>query len=45
MSKRIARGAIAYAQTLSGADYLEAIGKVHAYGREPTPSSSAMTSC
>jgi amidase/6-aminohexanoate-cyclic-dimer hydrolase len=30
----IARGAIAYAQTLSGADYLESVGKVHAYGRE-----------
>jgi amidase/6-aminohexanoate-cyclic-dimer hydrolase len=30
----IARGAIAYARTLSGADYLEAVGKVHAYGRE-----------
>lgn len=30
----VARGAIAYARTLSGADYLEAVGKVHAYGRE-----------
>ena len=30
----IARGAIAYADGLSGADYLEAVGKVHAYGRE-----------
>lgn len=30
----ISRGAIAYARTLSGADYLEAIGKIHAYGRE-----------
>nr|WP_250152565.1 amidase [Ancylobacter radicis] len=30
----IARGAIAYARTVSGADYLEAINKVHAYGRE-----------
>ncbi|MDI6024813.1 amidase [Corticibacterium sp. UT-5YL-CI-8] len=30
----IARGAIAYARTISGADYLEAINKVHAYGRE-----------
>jgi amidase/6-aminohexanoate-cyclic-dimer hydrolase len=30
----ISRGAIAYAGTLSGADYLEAVGKVHAYGRE-----------
>lgn len=30
----IARGAIEYAKGLSGADYLEAVGKVHAYGRE-----------
>lgn len=30
----IARGAIEYARNLSGADYLEAVGKVHAYGRE-----------
>ena len=30
----VAKGAIAYAKTLSGADYLEAVGKVHAYGRE-----------
>lgn len=30
----IARGAMAYARTVSGADYLEAINKVHAYGRE-----------
>ncbi len=30
----ISRGAIAYARGLSGADYLEAVGKVHAYGRE-----------
>ncbi|HEY9212659.1 MAG TPA: amidase [Ancylobacter sp.] len=30
----IARGAIAYAHTVSGADYLEAINKMHAYGRE-----------
>ncbi|MBL8583282.1 MAG: amidase [Rhizobiaceae bacterium] len=30
----VARGAIAYARTLSGADYLEAVGKIHAYGRE-----------
>jgi len=30
----IARSAIAYASTVSGADYLEAINKVHAYGRE-----------
>ncbi len=27
-------GAIAYAGTLSGADYLAAVGKIHAYGRE-----------
>jgi len=30
----IARGAIAYAQTVSGSEYLDAINKVHAYGRE-----------
>jgi amidase/6-aminohexanoate-cyclic-dimer hydrolase len=30
----IACGAIAYARTVSGADYLEAVNKVHAYGRE-----------
>ncbi|MEW9804778.1 amidase [Mesorhizobium sp. ZMM04-5] len=30
----ISRGAIAFARTLSGADYLEAVGKIHAYGRE-----------
>ena len=30
----IARGAMEYARGLSGADYLEAVGKVHAYGRE-----------
>ncbi|MBD0415296.1 amidase [Oryzicola mucosus] len=30
----IARGAVAYARTISGSDYLEAINKVHAYGRE-----------
>jgi amidase len=30
----VSRGAIAYARTLSGADYLEAVGKIHAYGRE-----------
>jgi amidase/6-aminohexanoate-cyclic-dimer hydrolase len=30
----IARGALAYAKGLSGADYLAAVGKVHAYGRE-----------
>ncbi|MBX3584665.1 MAG: amidase [Rhizobiaceae bacterium] len=30
----IARGAIAYARSLSGADYLEAVGEIHAYGRE-----------
>ncbi len=30
----MALGAIAYARTLTGADYLEAVGKVHAYGRE-----------
>jgi amidase/6-aminohexanoate-cyclic-dimer hydrolase len=30
----VARGAIAYAATVSGADYLAAVNKVHAYGRE-----------
>jgi len=30
----IARGAIAYARTVSGSDYLEAVNKVHAFGRE-----------
>ncbi|WP_454683650.1 amidase [Ancylobacter moscoviensis] len=30
----VARTAIAYARSISGADYLEAINKVHAYGRE-----------
>ncbi len=30
----IARSAVAYAETVSGADYLEAINMVHAYGRE-----------
>lgn len=30
----VTRGAIAYAATLSGADYLAAVGKIHAYGRE-----------
>ncbi len=30
----IARTAIDYARSISGADYLEAINKVHAYGRE-----------
>ncbi len=30
----VARGAVAYAATVSGADYLEAVNKVHAYGRE-----------
>jgi len=30
----VARGAMAYAQSISGADYLEAIDSVHAYGRE-----------
>lgn len=28
------RSTIAYAATVSGADYLEAVGKIHAYGRE-----------
>ncbi|RFC66822.1 MULTISPECIES: amidase [Mesorhizobium] len=30
----IARGAVAYARTVNGSEYLEAINKVHAYGRE-----------
>jgi len=30
----IARGAIAHAATLSGADYLAAIGRIHAFGRQ-----------
>ncbi|MDW4499689.1 amidase [Sulfitobacter sp. D35] len=30
----VSRGAIRLADTLSGADYLEAVGKIHAYGRE-----------
>ncbi len=30
----VARGAVAYARSISGADYLEAVGKIHAYGRE-----------
>jgi amidase/6-aminohexanoate-cyclic-dimer hydrolase len=32
--ENLALGAIDYARTLSGADYLEAVGKIHAYGRE-----------
>lgn len=30
----IARGAVKYAQGISGADYLGAVNKIHAYGRE-----------
>ncbi|MBK8455873.1 MAG: amidase [Phyllobacteriaceae bacterium] len=30
----VCRSARAYARTISGADYLEAVGKIHAYGRE-----------
>lgn len=30
----VTRGAIAHAATLSGADYLEAVGRIHAFGRE-----------
>jgi amidase/6-aminohexanoate-cyclic-dimer hydrolase len=30
----LALGAIDYAATLSGADYLESVGKIHAFGRE-----------
>lgn len=32
--ENISLSAIDYARTISGADYLEAVGKVHAYGRE-----------
>lgn len=30
----VMRGAVAHAAGVSGADYLEAVGKIHAYGRE-----------
>jgi amidase/6-aminohexanoate-cyclic-dimer hydrolase len=30
----VSRGAVDYARTISGADYLEAVGKIHAFGRE-----------
>jgi amidase/6-aminohexanoate-cyclic-dimer hydrolase len=30
----VARSAITYAEGISGADYLDAVGKIHAYGRE-----------
>ena len=30
----VTRGAIAYARSLSGADYLDAVGAIHAFGRE-----------
>ncbi len=30
----VGRSAVTYAATLSGADYLDAVGKIHAYGRE-----------
>ncbi|MEP4194694.1 MAG: amidase [Aliishimia sp.] len=30
----VARGAMSYAEQISGADYLEAVNKIHAYGRE-----------
>jgi amidase/6-aminohexanoate-cyclic-dimer hydrolase len=30
----VVRGAMAYAATVSGADYVEALGRIHAYGRE-----------
>ncbi|MEZ5779995.1 MAG: amidase family protein [Paracoccaceae bacterium] len=30
----VTRSAIGYAATLSGADYLDSVGKIHAYGRE-----------
>ncbi len=32
--ENISRSTIAYAATISGADYLEAVGRIHAYGRE-----------
>ena len=32
--ENLSRSAIAYAATVSGADYLEAVGKIHAYGRD-----------
>jgi amidase/6-aminohexanoate-cyclic-dimer hydrolase len=30
----LAQGAIAHAATISGADYLDAVGRIHAFGRE-----------
>jgi amidase/6-aminohexanoate-cyclic-dimer hydrolase len=30
----VVRGALAYAATVSGADYVEALGRIHTYGRE-----------
>jgi amidase len=30
----VARGAMAYAATISGADYLDAVGKIHSFGRQ-----------
>ncbi|MFN6951848.1 MAG: amidase family protein, partial [Albidovulum sp.] len=30
----VARSAVGYAATVSGADYLDAVGRIHAYGRE-----------
>lgn len=32
--ENVARSALGYADTLSGADYLEAVGRIHAFGRE-----------
>ncbi len=32
--ENLTRSAMAYAATLSGADYLDSVGKIHAYGRE-----------
>lgn len=32
--ENVTRGAMQYAATLSGADYLDAVGKIHAFGRE-----------
>lgn len=30
----VSRGAVAYAATISGEDYLQAVGQIHAYGRQ-----------
>ena len=33
----LSRGALAHAEALTGADYLSALGKIHAYGRDMAP--------